>query len=102
MAMLVGLNFTKDLLFQNLNLESDLANVIEALKDVNMHHSYLGAIAAENQNIQHNFNNINFSHVRRETNQVAHCLTNMQFLFLLMMFGLKKQLLVLMQLWPSI
>jgi len=42
--------------------------------DINMHHSYLGAIAAENQNIQHNFNNITFSHVRSEANQVAHYL----------------------------
>jgi len=74
MAMLMGLNFAKDLLFLKLEAESDSANVIEALKDNNMHHSYLGAIVAECQNIRHNFNNISFSHVRREANQTAHYL----------------------------
>jgi len=39
-----------------------------------MHHSYLGAIVAECQNIRHNFNNI-CSHVRREDNQTTHYLT---------------------------
>lgn len=37
-----------------------------------MQHSYLGAIVAECQNIRHNFNSINFSHVRREANQAVH------------------------------
>lgn len=40
-----------------------------------MHHSSLGAIVPKCQNIRHNFNNINFSHVRREANQTAKCLT---------------------------
>jgi ribonuclease HI len=51
MAMLMGLNFAKDLLFLKLEVESDSANVIEALKDSNMHQSYLGAIVAACQNI---------------------------------------------------
>lgn len=42
MAILMGLNFAKDLLFRNLEAESDSAN---------MHHSYIGAVAAECQNI---------------------------------------------------
>jgi len=60
-----GFNFAKDLLFLKLEAESNSTNIIEGRKDNNMHHSYLGAIVVECQNIRHNFNNINISHVRK-------------------------------------
>jgi len=62
-------------LFRNVEANLDSTNVIEALN--NRHttqYTYLGTIAMECTQLCSSFNNINFSHVRRQANQAAQYL----------------------------
>ncbi|PNX79627.1 ribonuclease H, partial [Trifolium pratense] len=74
MTLLLGMEFAKDMLFKDMKINSDSANVIAAFNSDNMQHNYLGTIALECSNLISRFNNIVIAHVRREANQAAHYL----------------------------
>lgn len=74
MALLKGLQFAKDLLFLNVQAESDSRNVITAIEDEFHVSTYLGTIVNECIKLSPSFNSISFAHVRRVANQAAHYL----------------------------
>ena len=78
LPMSLGLNFAKDIFFLNLEVESDLANVIEALKDNKVRHNYFGSLVNECKQTSSHFNHVVFYHIRREANQAAHVLGKLE------------------------
>ncbi|CAJ2670331.1 unnamed protein product [Trifolium pratense] len=82
MALLLGMEFAKDMLFKYMKINSDSANVIAAFNSDNMQHNYLGTIALECSNLISRFNNIVIAHVRREANQAAHYLAKFAIFFI--------------------
>jgi len=69
LALLKGLQFAKDLLFLNVQAESDSRSVITAIEDELHVSTYLGTIVNECIKLSPSF-----AHVRRVANQAAHYL----------------------------
>jgi ribonuclease HI len=74
MAMLKGLKFAKELLFLNIQAESDSSNVIMAIKDKHLVSVYLETLVEDCVKLKSSFDFITFTHVRRVANQAAHYL----------------------------
>jgi ribonuclease HI len=72
MAMKKGVEFTKDMLFLDVIVESDSQNVISAVTDVQLPLSYMGTIVDDCRLLTCHFQNLQFVHIRHEANQAAH------------------------------
>lgn len=73
-AIRLGLKFSLDLLFLNLEVETDALNVILGLQNRLSSHSCLGSILSHCHFLESSFQSISYAHVNRKGNQVAHVL----------------------------
>jgi len=69
-----GLEFAKEMFFLNLIAESDASNVVLALNNHQQSSNYVGSIIRYCISFNGSFRSLNFLHIRREANQVAHYL----------------------------
>ncbi|KAL4314926.1 hypothetical protein AHAS_Ahas15G0133900 [Arachis hypogaea] len=67
-----GLNFAKDCCFSKVILESDNIEVMGALKQRRCFNSCFGTFITDAISLIRNFRFVEFSHVKREGNKVAH------------------------------
>jgi hypothetical protein len=65
MTLLVWMEFTKDMLFKDLEINYNSTNVIAPFNRDNMQHNYLGTIVLECSNLIYSFNNIVIAYIRR-------------------------------------
>jgi len=74
LAMRKGLKFAKDMSFLNLIAESEASNVVFSLNAHQQFPNYVDYIIRDRISFKGSFRSLNFLHVRREANQVAHYL----------------------------
>ena len=74
LAMRKGLEFAKDMSFLNLIAESNVSNMVLALNAHQQSPTYIGSIIGDCISFNVCFCSLNFKHVKREANQVAHYL----------------------------
>ena len=72
MAVETALQFTSDLGFQHDILETDLLVLVKALREDREFLSIVGLVLDEIRNKVNFFNELHYSHVKREGNIVAH------------------------------
>ena len=69
-----GLHFARDLLIQDFILEGDSLVLVNALKEISPPLSSVAAVVYNSVSATHDFRQVDFSHVRKQGNRLAHLL----------------------------
>ena len=88
MAALCALKFSKDMGFNKIILEGDAMGIINKLKRDSFDLSKVGNLIEIARKESKNFGVCNLSHVKREANKVAHCLSLLAYFYTEPNFGL--------------
>ena len=73
-AVEMGLQFAKDMSIQDFTLETDSLSLVNALRDSSPPPLSVAALAYSSISVAHSFRSVNFAHIGRKGNRLAHLL----------------------------